>query len=77
MKWRELKEFISKKSRKDKQFLDEDIEVYDFADGTEYEVNITELITNADSEDSGWKIYLSINDKECTNENETQETSIN
>lgn len=76
MKWRELKEFISKKSRKDKTFLDEDIEIYDFADGTEYETNITELLTNSDSEDSGWKIYLSINDKECNNEDQTQETSV-
>lgn len=76
MKWRELKDFISKRSRKDKAFLDEDIEIYDFVDGTEYETNITELITNADSEDSGWKIYLSINDKELTNEDQAQETGI-
>lgn len=77
MTWRELKDFISKTARKNKTFLDEDIKVYDFVDGSEFDVNVTELITNADSETSGWKIYLSINDKECNNESETQETGIN
>lgn len=76
MTWRDLKDFISKQTKKNRSFLNEELLLYDFQGGDEYQVNLTELIPNTDSEESGWKVYLSINDKEVENETETKETSI-
>jgi hypothetical protein len=83
MTWRELKNLINKKAREDKSFLDNAINIYNFEDGEEYEVDITELSCSDEeiSEDSqtNWVTYLSINhEKEegIENETETKETSI-
>lgn len=78
MTWRELKNLINKNTRKNKSFLDTEVQLYDFKDGEEYPVNITELSCSDEEVDANsetnWVIYLSINDKELDNENE--ETSI-
>lgn len=77
MTWQELKKFISKL---DKSFLDSQVKLYDYADGEEYEVDITELLINErdeEDENDGWVPYLSINEKELENETETAETGIN
>lgn len=78
MTWRELKNFINKKARDRKEFLDTDVSLYDFKTGDEYTVNTTELLGESDEEDdSNWIPYLSINEEEeTTNETETKETSI-
>ena len=74
MTWRELKNLINKNARNNKCFLDADIKLYDFKDGEEYPVNITELSCSDEEVDANsetnWVIYLSINDKELDNENE-------
>lgn len=69
MTWLELKKYISKM---DKSLLNSHIKVYDYCDGSEYPINITELLIN-----DGWTPYLSINEEELTNEDETKETSVN
>lgn len=82
MTWRELKNLINKQARQNKAFLDTDVNLYDFKDGEEYSVGITELSCGDDELHDGcetnWITYLSINDKELEydTETETQETSI-
>lgn len=81
MTWRELKNFINKNARNDKNFLDNNVNLYDFKDGEEYDVNTTELSCGndevEDDSETNWVPYLSINDKEFDNENKTEEASIN
>lgn len=80
MTWRELKNFINKTARKRKDFLDNNVNLFDFESGDEHEVNITELLCGEDESDdsSNWIPYLSINDiKELENETEAKETGIN
>lgn len=81
MTWRELKNFINKHARERKEFLDTEVNLYDFKDGEEYEVDVTELLCGEDeveeSENSNWVPYLSINDcEEDNNETETKEASV-
>ncbi len=81
MTWRELKNYINKKARERKEFLDTEVNVYDFKDGEEYVIDVTELLCGEDeveeSENSNWIPYLSINDNEdTTDETETKEASI-
>lgn len=80
MTWRELKNIINKNARQNKSFLDNEVKLYDFKDGEEYPVNITELSCGDDEIDenseTNWVAYLSINDKELDNESETEEASI-
>jgi hypothetical protein len=79
MTWRELKNFINKRARDNKLFLDTDINLYDFSSGEEYPVDITELSCSDDEVEDGsitnWVAFLSINEKDL--EDETEETSIN
>lgn len=81
MTWRELKNFINKRARENKCFLDNEVNLYDFKDGEEYSVDITELSCGNDEIESGsdnnWVAYLSINEEEFINETKTKETSIN
>ena len=81
MTWRELKNFINKNARENKSFLDTEVQLYDFKDGEEYTVNITELSCSDDEIDehskTNWVPYLSINDEELDNENQNEEASIN
>ena len=77
MTWRELKSYIEKQ---DEDFMDSDIQVYDFSDGSEYEADVTELLFGEDEEEeAGWVPYLTINQKEYDDDNakgETKETSV-
>jgi hypothetical protein len=79
MTWRDLKKFINKRARENNLFLDTDINLYDFSNGEEYPVDITELSCGDDEVEDGsntnWVAFLSINEKDL--ENETEETSIN
>ena len=84
MTWRELKNFINKQTRERKDFLDAEVNLYDFNDGEEYSVNLTELLCGEDdhevedTENTNWIPYLSINDiKEQINETKAKKTGIN
>lgn len=80
MTWRELKNFINKRARDNKLFLDTDVNLYDFSNGEEYPVDITELSCSGeeveDGNDTNWVAYLSINEKELDDETETKEASV-
>lgn len=67
MNWRELGDFIS---NMDESFLNSQVKLYDFDDGEEYNVDITELMIK------NWTPYLAINSEENNNETKTKETSI-
>lgn len=76
MTWQELKKYISKM---DKCFLDSQVRLYDYKDGEEYEIDITELLINeceSDEENDGWVPYLSINEKEIENEDQAKKTGF-
>lgn len=81
MTWRELKNFINKNSRENKTFLDTEVQLYDFKNGEEYQVDVTELSCGDDEIDelseTNWVPYLSINGEELDNENQDEEASIN
>lgn len=81
MTWRELKNFINKRAKENKAFLNMDVNLYDFEDGEEYTVDITELSCGEDEAEEGnitnWVAYLSINHEEYDNETEVEETGIN
>lgn len=77
MTWNELKNFIS---TMDESFLNSKIKLYDFHDGQEYQIDITELLINERDdydENDGWVPYLCINEEELDNETKTKKTSIN
>jgi len=76
MTWRELKNYINKQARENKDFLDEKVRVYDFCAGDEYEADVTELHGDAEEDESGWIPYLSINTEDVENETETKEASV-
>ena len=79
MTWRELTAYIAKQAEnQDPDFLDSDIKVYDFNDGSEYEANVTELLFGEDDEETGWVPYLTINHEgeENDNEDKTEEAGI-
>ena len=78
MTWRELIAYIAKQAEnQESDFLDSDIKVYDFNDGSEYEANVTELLFGED-EETGWVPYLTINHEgdEDDNQSETEKASI-
>lgn len=81
MTWRDLKNFINKRSKDNELFLEKDVNLYDFSDGEEYEVGITELSCSGeeleDGNNTNWVAYLSINEEETEDEDQTEETSIN
>lgn len=81
MTWRELKNYINKSARSSKEFLDNDVKLYDFSTGDEHDVDITELLCGEEEselENSNWVSYLSINQEELNNEDGTEEeASIN
>lgn len=54
MTWKQLKNYIDKHP----EFLDHVAMVYDFNDGQEYEIGVTELLTES------WIPYITINTKE-------------
>ena len=64
MTWGELKEYISQQEKSDNDFLDSEVFIYDFADGTEYATDLTELL-----EDTSWIPFITINHKDFDNEN--------
>lgn len=78
MTWRELKNYIKQCETKNESFLDSDIQVYDFQDGSEYEADVTELLFGDDDEENGWVPYLTINHEGDSNGNkgEAKETSV-
>lgn len=79
MTWRELKNFINKQARLNKDFLETDVKLYNYDNGDENDVDITELLCNDDESEnnnSNWVPYLSINDEEQDNETENEEASI-
>lgn len=80
MTWRELKNFINKRARENKGFLDATVNLYNFENGDEHEVDITELSCSKDeaedNSETNWVAYLSINDEEETNETETTEAGV-
>ena len=82
MTWRELKNLINKHARENSNFLDADVNLYDFKDGEEYEVSITELSCSddevSDGSETNWVLYLSINDinEDTEDGTEVKETSI-
>lgn len=80
MTWRELKNFINKRARTNSGFLDSNVNLYDYNDGEEYPVDITELSCSDEEVEHGnetnWVVYLCINDEEQDNETETKEASI-
>jgi hypothetical protein len=79
MTWRELIAYIAKQAEnQEPDFLDSDIKVYDFDDGSEYEANVTELLFGEDDEETGWVPYLTINHEgdENDNQSETEKASI-
>ena len=76
MTWRELKEYIE---QQDQNFLDSEVNVYDYNDGSEYGANVTELLLGEDDEETGWVPYLTINQEEedeDDNKNEIKEASV-
>jgi hypothetical protein len=78
MTWRELTAYIAKQAEnQEADFLDSNIKVYDFNDGSEYEANVTELLLGED-EETGWVPYLTINHEgdENDNQSETEKASI-
>ncbi len=80
MTWRELKNFINKQARTNSGFLDSNVNLYDYNNGEEYPVDITELSCGDDEiehdSQTNWVAYLCINDEEQDNETETKEASI-
>jgi hypothetical protein len=80
MTWRELKNFINKQARQNKDFLDNEVKLYDYSDGEEYSADITELLCDkeeSNNDQSNWTPYLSINNEEEYNETEVKETGVN
>lgn len=75
MTWGQLKKYIEKNKRK---LLKEEVKIYNFRDGEEYSVDITELLFGED-DTSGWIPYLTINHEENDNEYKAKakETGIN
>ena len=74
MTWRELKQYIDQQKKLlGDEFLDSDINVYDFVDGSEYKANVTELLFGEDEEETGWVPFITINQEEFDNENTKSE----
>ena len=79
MTWRELKNFINKQARLNKDFLETDVKLYNYDNGDQNDVDITELLCGdeeSENDNSNWVPYLSINDEEQDNETENEEASI-
>lgn len=57
--WRDLKSYIDSQ---DKDFLNNEVRIYDFHDGEEYDAGVTELLFGEEEKGEGWVPYLTIND---------------
>lgn len=79
MTWRELKNFINARARKNQLFLDEEVQLYDFSTGEEYNVGTTEMLCGEDEAEDGnntnWVAYLTINEG-VDDEDTEEEASI-
>jgi hypothetical protein len=64
MKWQDLKNYIDTQSKDNKDFLKQDVCVYDYNDGQEHVADIIELLNEKlEDSDSGWVSYITINDE--------------
>lgn len=59
--WGDLKSYIESQ---DEDFLDNEVRIYDFHGGEEYDAGVTELLFGDDEEGDGWVPYLTINEGE-------------
>jgi hypothetical protein len=76
MTWRELKNFINKQARNNKHFLDETVNIFDYATGELFAGSLTELLVEAtENMDTGWVAYIAINEQELENE-KAKEASV-
>jgi hypothetical protein len=66
--WGDLKTYIE---NQDEDFLDNEVRIYDFTDGEEYDAGVTELLFGEDEEGEGWVPYLTINEGD-SNESDEQ-----
>jgi hypothetical protein len=72
MTWKQLKNYISKQ---DAEFLNNEVLVYDFNTGNEYEIDVTELLYSEDkNNDCGWVPYIAINTENVVGENQNGQT---
>lgn len=73
MTWRELTKYIKQQTDSNNEdFLDSEIKIYDFNDGSEYEANVTELLFGDDDDETGWVPYLTINHEGDENDNQSE-----
>ena len=64
MTWQDLKNYIETQSKLNKDFLKQDVCVYDYNDGEEHVADIIELLNEKlEDNDSGWVSYITINDE--------------
>lgn len=64
MTWQDLKNYIDNQSKSNKDFLKQNVCVYNYDDGQEHVADIIELLTEKlEDSDSGWVSYISINDE--------------
>ena len=57
MKWQDLKDYIDKQSKINEDFLNQDVCVYDYQEGTEHTADLIELLNE------NWVSYITINDE--------------
>jgi hypothetical protein len=64
MTWQDLKNYIETQSKGNKDFLKQDVCVYDYNDGQEHVADLIELLNEKlEDSDSGWISYITINDE--------------
>lgn len=64
MTWKDLKNYIDIQTKSNQNFLDQDVYVYNYDDGSEYIADIVELFEGKLSEaEAGWAPYITINDE--------------
>jgi len=64
MTWQDLKNYIDRQSKVNKDFLDQNVCVYDYQEGTEHTADLIELLNEKlEDSDSGWVSYITINDE--------------
>ena len=64
MTWQDLKNYIETQSKLNKDFLKQDVCVYDYNDGEEHVADLIELLNEKlEDNDSGWVSYITINDE--------------
>lgn len=65
--WSDLKIYIE---NQDEDFLKNEVRIYDFTDGEEYDAGVTELLFGEDEQGEGWVPYLTINEGDSDESNE-------